>query len=471
MIANLFNVASLAMMAIVTQDQTQLRAAPKDQAQPQAVLWQGDSLEIRAQKLDYLQVYDHRRERAGYVKASQVRLVSLEPKDANDNLTVVRFLRDTPGAEALGISYTAAYIKAAPATEITPEAFDALGSMAERLARRASSKQSKQNDEIIAAHLEVVAQYGVKIQGFERDGRMQLCYDGEAFRRVLAMAASNEQQARAALALTRNDCIDPAMPPAQKVALDTWRADVLDRVNPTGLPEYIKNRLHMRAAGIWSGIAFQMTRKQLPSSVAAQRALSELAAVDKEEMTNDDVNTYAEAGLRVGASRWAGENMAKGKSSLNIQTTVGKPGETCITLQDQKSTKPLMNRCTYGIVWPSSARANASATALALAVQPMDGWRELWLFHQLNGNWVVDVLPPSLSDPELGYVEFAGWVPATNKLLVARETKTEGRFKRSFDVVNMDTLQVENSADKPGSLSIFYRWQDPAWKQQTVSLR
>ena len=471
MIANLFNVASLAMMAIVTQDQTQLRAAPKDQAQPQAVLWQGDSLEIRAQKLDYLQVYDHRRERAGYVKASQVRLVSLEAKDANDNLTVVRFLRDTPGAEALGISYTAAYIKAAPATEITPEAFDALGSMAERLARRASSKQSKQNDEIIAAHLEVVAQYGVKIQGFERDGRMQLCYDGEAFRRVLAMAASNEQQARAALALTRNDCIDPAMPPAQKVALDTWRADVLDRVNPTGLPEYIKNRLHMRAAGIWSGIAFQMTRKQLPSSVAAQRALSELAAVDKEEMTIDDVNTYAEAGLRVGVSRWAGENMAKGKSSLNIQTTVGKPGETCITLQDQKSTKPLMNRCTYGIAWPSSARANASGTALALAVQPMDGWRELWLFHQLNGNWVVDVLPPSLSDPELGYVEFAGWVPATNKLLVARETKTEGRFKRSFDVVNMDTLQVENSADKPGSLSIFYRWQDPAWKQQTVSLR
>ena len=126
--------AAIASMAIVTQDQASLRAAQKDSAQQQAVLWQGDSLEIRGEKMDYLQVYDHRRERAGYIRASQVRKVSLAPADSGELLSVVRFLKDTPGAEAMGIAYTAAFLKAAPANAIGPEAFDALGGMAERLA-------------------------------------------------------------------------------------------------------------------------------------------------------------------------------------------------------------------------------------------------------------------------------------------------------------------------------------------------
>lgn len=136
-------IAAAVVLAIVTQDQAALRASPKDTAQQQAVLWQGDSLEIRGEKQDFLQVYDHRRERAGYIRASQVRKVSLAPADAPELLSVVRFLRDTPGAESLGIGYAAAYLKAAPAAAITAEPFDALGSMADRLARRASSKQGK----------------------------------------------------------------------------------------------------------------------------------------------------------------------------------------------------------------------------------------------------------------------------------------------------------------------------------------
>ena len=48
--------------AIVVQDQASLRAAPRDGAQQQASLWQGEVLEVRGERLDYLQVWDHKRE-------------------------------------------------------------------------------------------------------------------------------------------------------------------------------------------------------------------------------------------------------------------------------------------------------------------------------------------------------------------------------------------------------------------------
>ena len=101
----------------------------------------------------------------------------------------------------------------------------------------------------------------------------------------------------------------------------------------------------------------------------------------------------------------------------------------------------------------------------------MAAWRELWVFHKVASGWAIDVLPPAAVDPDIGYAEFAGWVPGAVKMLVAREARVEGRFKRSFEVVSLETLAVENGADKPGSLSLFHRWQDPAWKRQTLSLR
>jgi hypothetical protein len=464
----------IALMAIVVLDQTPLRAAPRDSAQQQAVLWQGDSVEVRGEKADYLQVYNHRRERAGYVKKSQVRDLSLRPEDAPELMAVVRFLRDTPGAEALGIGYIAAYLKAAPAEAINAEIFDALGTMAERLAQRASSGKTKQDDQVIAAHLDVVAQYGVILQGFEQDGRIRLCYDGEAFRRVLAMDASNEQKARAALAITRQDCINPAMNPLERNNLNAWRAKILDKVDLANVPDYLKNRLHMRRASAWSSMAYQFARTgDAVAQTAANRALQELASINKHELTDGDSTAYTDAAIRVGASRWAAEPIPEAKIGLHIVTSAGEPGETCVALVDVKHTQenPLIKRCSYSVIWAASARANANNTALTLAVQPMEAWRELWVFHQFGGQWVIDVLPPALTEPNLGYVEFAGWVPATNKILAAREIKIDGRFKRSFDLVSLDSLQVEKTADKPESLSAFYRWQDPLWKSQNVILR
>ena len=460
-------------LAIVVEDQSALRAEPRRSATQHAVLWAGDTLEVRGERLDYLQVYDHRRERAGFVRTRDVRRITLDPARAGDLFAVVQFLRESPGDEALGIAYAAAYLRAAPAKAIGADAFDALGTLADHLAQRASSNRNSSRDVTFAAHLEVAAQYGVAIRSFERAGRMQLCYDGEAFRRVLALPASDEQKARAALALTRPECADPDMTPVQRHAFDTWRTDVLDRAPRGELSNLMKNRLRMRSAAVWASVAFQRSRRGEDSRDAAERALSELAAVDARHLAESDADDYSEAAVRVGASRWAAEPAVPNKSDLKLVTEPGEPGQTCLLLVDAKHgpKSPLLRQCTFATVWLNSARINAQGTAVALAVQPLESWRELWVFHRDGNRWHVDIAPPGADSPDLGYIEFAGWVPGGKKLLAAREIETDDRFVQSFELLDLATLNVDKRADKPDYLSIFYRWQDPEWKSQTVSLR
>ena len=470
--------ATLVVIAIVTQDQSALRAAPRESAPQQAVLWQGDSLEIRGQKGDYLQVYDHRRERAGYIRATQVRSQSLKPEAAAELLAVVRFLRDTPGSEALGISYAAAYLRAAPAEAINGEAFDALGAMADRLAGRASARQGKASGGVVAAHLEVVASYGVNMLSFEREGQVQICYNGDAFRRVLALPATDSEKALAALALTKHECVASTLTPVERFATDNWRAEILDRVDTRNLSEVLKNRLRLRQAGVWAGLAYQRARRpelaQSAAQAAATRSLQALAAINKSELAETDLPAYSDAAIRVGASRWAAEPYSAAPAGkLTVAVSPGQPGETCVHLVDAKHDQKnsLFTRCTFGVVWPASATANRQGSALALAVQPLDSWREMWVFRQGPDGWSVEILPPGLDSPNLGYVEFAGWVPGNAQMLAAREIKVDGRYKQSFEVLQMATLAVEKQADKPNNLSTFYRWQDPVWKGQTVAIR
>ena len=461
-------------LSIVTQDQSALRAAPRESAPQQTMLSQGDTLEVRGEKHDYLQVYDHRRERAGYVRASQVRRTSLTNAEAPELLAVARFVRDTPGSEALGIALVAAYIKAAPAQAIDAEPFDILGTLADRLARRASTA-TKAQEATIAAHIEVAKGYGVSFKDVERDGRVRVCYDGEAFRRVLALSKDGQQQAVAALAITRPECIDPAMLPTARVGVDAWRAEVLDRVDTARLPEHIKNRLHARRAGVWASVAFNQARRGQSPTIAAARALEALASVNKVELAEEDQTAYTEAAIRVGAVRWGAPSVGSvaAAAKVLVTTSSGESGQTCVALSDAKqvNAQPVTVRCTYGIVWAQSAAVNAAGTVVTLAVQPLDGWRELWVFKRGVEGWTVDVLPPASSSPDLGYVEFAGWVPGGTHFLAARETRVDGRLRKSFELVRLDTLTTEKKAEEPSSLSTFYRWQDAAWKQQTVSLR
>ena len=474
---------ALAVMAIVTTDQSSLRAAPRDSAPQQAVLWQGDRLEIRGEKGDYLQVYDHRRERAGFVRNTQVRVQSLKPEAAPELLSIVRFLKDSPGSEALGIGYATAYLMAVPPEGVNGEVFDALGTMADRLARRASARQAnKVAADTVAAQLEVAASYGVEMQSFEREGQMQLCYNGDAHRRVLALPATDRQKAQSALALTRHECAAPTLTPVERFTYDNWRAEVLDRVAMQELPGVFKNRLHLRKAGVWASLAYQRARRPefTTSAVqaAATRAIDELASINKSELAESDLAAYSDAAIRVGASRWAAMPhaatvAAKAPARLSIRTVAGQPGETCIQLIDAKRSvdKPALSRCTYGLVWNASLSVNREGSALALAVQPLDTWREIWIFREGSDGWALDVVPPGLDSPTLGYVEFAGWVPGNAQMLTAREVRVDGRYKTSFETLNMSTLEIAKQADKPGNLSLFYRWQDPQWKSQTVAVR
>ncbi|HZM47464.1 MAG TPA: hypothetical protein VFC14_21795 [Burkholderiales bacterium] len=471
--------AQAAETAIVIKDRTSLRAAPRDSAQQQAVLWQGEAVEIRGERLDYLQVYDYRRERGGFVHASQIRRMKLTAEEAPEVLAIARFIRDTPGAEALGIGYVAAYIQAAPAEVLRSpagiEALDALGTFADRLAHRASSgtAQARTGETTLTAHLDVAARYGVRLTNHERSGRMQICYEGDAFRRVLALPSSPEQRARAVLALTRPECVDPDGSVVERNRINEWRAEVLDGVDASALPGYLKNRVLLRRASTWSALAFQKARNGTPADAAANRALSDLAGIDKSELTDDDLAPYNDAAMRVNASRWAALPAATNSRRLQIVTAPGNPGETCVALVDAKNegAAPLARRCTYGIVWTSSATLNREGNALALAVQTMEAWREMWIFRKTADGWTVRVLPPAATMPEVGYVEFAGWVPGGAEILVAREARGEGKYRRSFEVLRLDTLAVARQAGDPEILGPFQRWQDPAWKRLTLSVR
>jgi hypothetical protein len=482
----------LLSLAIVTQDQIPLRGAPEENAPRHAVLTQGDTLEVRGIKGDYLQVYDHRRERAGYVLATQAAQHQLDAPTAPKLLAVAEFLKNQPGSESLGIAYSAAFLKAAPAQMIDANAFEALGRMADRLAWRAS--RLPQNDEkparLVAAHMESAASYGVTFYSVEKNDKVTLCYDGDAWRQVLTLPASAAQKTSAALSLTRHECVRSGLLPSQQLETNLQRAETLGRAldegnKKTDLPEHLKNRLKSRAAGVWASIAHQRSMKADSDAAAAisvlqagQTAETLLAGIDKNALTASDRLDWNIAAIRLGASRWAAQPQtlaAPVKGRPGIQLAAGeKPGQTCVKVITAEGAKPAPGdaaHCTFGHVWTSSLAVSPDGRHMTLAVQPLDTWRELWVFHKEQDGWQLDIVPPATDDPELGYIEFAGWVPGNQQMIVARETVVGGQSKTSFELWNRNTLSVERRADKPGSLTAFYRWQDPLWKSGTLAVR
>ncbi len=293
------------LVALVVQDQTTLRAAAHDNAPRQTSLTAGDWLEVRGERQGYLEVYDHRRERQGYVRPSALRSYTVEEASAPKLGTLVEYLRDAPGQESLGIGYVALYLKAAPPSAASAEVFDALGTMAERLGRRASARVAKAGDGALAAQLETAESYGVHFVSFERDGETRVCYDGEAYRHVLALGGTGAERTRAVLGLTDPGCVDPALGPSAALALVKTQAETLAAVDVAALgpdvPAFERARRRRRRATVQADLAYYAARTgdAALAGQASEAAKRELALADRATLADEDRLAYEEAALHV----------------------------------------------------------------------------------------------------------------------------------------------------------------------------
>jgi hypothetical protein len=485
--------AAILLVAIVAEDPAVLRNAPRDDAPAQAALWRGDWLEVRGETAGFLKVWDHRHERPGFIRPHIVRVHRLDEAGAPELKAVVRFLRDASGYESLGIGYAAMYLRAAPAGSDTSEVLAAIGGMADRLARRASGRRTTVRDTALAGHLEVAANYGVRFETIDGDlteGSGRLCYDGEAWERVLATpGAAALERARAALFLASTRCQPALLPPAKQRELNDRRLQALEELDPAALTPALGGRVRLAHAEALAWRAFDEARRAgagaLENAAKSEAAaVRELALTDRGVLAPEDLIRYDETAMRVAASRWATESATRDtrKRPIAVTTAPRMAGETCVRVVAALSggapandnTKPLAERCTYGVVWASALRWSASGTVATLVVQPLPAWTELWVLRRgtdAAGTWTIDPLAPATTEPELGYVESAGVSPDGAKLLVVREARVSGHPTRKFQVLAASSLGIELQASDVTRLSAFKRWQAAWWKAGTLALR
>jgi hypothetical protein len=478
------------LVALVVQNQTPLRATAHENAPRQTNLTAGDWLEVRGERQGYLEVYDHRHERPGYVRPAMVRTYGVDEAAAPKLGALVEYLRDAPGQESLGIGYVALFLRAAPPAAAGSEVFDALGTMAERLGRRASARVAKAGDGSLAAEIEVAESYGVHFASFEREGEAHVCYDGEAFRHVLALGGTGGERARAALGLTDPRCVDPALGPTAVLAFTKWRAEVLAGVDPSALgpdvPAFQRARLRLRRSSVEADLAYYAARTGdlALAKQAGEAARHELELTDRSVLADDDRLAYEEAALRTASVRWASEPAAALPASpaLEIAIAAGDPGQTCVRVKKRATPQAApFEHCTYGVVWPSSVRTLPHDAAIAMVVEPLPGWSELLVLHPTAEGWTADTMAPAAIDPELGYVELAGFSPDGAHLLVVRESRASGPLgaphtlapwvDRTFQVVATSGLQVEKQAPSLANFPTFRHWQTADWRRGTLALR
>jgi len=488
--------AAIVLVALVADDPAVLRNAPRDDAPAQATLWRGDWVEVRGETAGFLRVYDYRHERPGYIRPTIVRVHRLEAASTPELVAVVRFLRDANGSESLGIGYAALALRAAPAGTDTSEVMAAIGTMADRLARRASGARADTRNATLTAHIEVAEFYGVKFTSVEAVAmgagvtggqRARLCYDGAAWEGVLAApAAAPIERARAALFLAGRSCQDytRALAPTEARAWNDRRVQALQSIEypaEAALPSALLGRVRLRRAEAYAWRAFDEARRaNLEAAARAESAaVHELALTDRGVLAPEDVGLYEEVAVRVGASRWATEPAQKpaAKRAVDVVFAPRGEGETCVRVVQAAvagKTRTLGERCTYGLVWQSALRWAPSGAAATIAVQPLAAWTELWVLHRGgDGAWAIETLTPATSDPDtaVGYAEAAGFSPDGGRLLVVREARAGGQITRRFQVVETATLVVERWAARAEKLSAFKRWSSPAWRAGTLALR
>jgi len=458
---------ALSLLAgIVVGDHVALRAGPERVAAQQAVLWKGDWLEVRGEKAGWLKVWDHRHERGGWVSVKNVKPVEVTEAAAPGLRAVVEFLRDTPGQESLGIAYAGLYLKASPRGAIDARLLISVGAMADRLAARASQQTLATPEAATAEHLEVARSWGIGLATLERSDGVRICYDGSAFHGGLALAPSPADAATAVLALTEPGCEPDGLGVSARVAREEGRLALLSRVDPVRVGGPAGNRLRIRRAEVAAHLAWATARKgDLAGAAArAEEALAMLARVDKEELEAEDAPTLAAAAVAVATVRWA--QLPAIDTGLALRVSRRGTGETCVAVADAEP------RCTHGQVWTSSLRASADRRAAVIAVAPLPGWLELWMYRRArDGTWLVDVLAPDTEGPDRGYVELAGFSDDGAHAVLVRESRIDGAVRRTFESVTLASLAVDKQAGNLGALGNARAWATAEWRQRTLALR
>jgi hypothetical protein len=451
--------------AVVTGDHVALRAAPERTAAQQAALWKGDWLEVRGERRGWLEVYDHRHDRPGWIARHNARVIKLDEAAAPALRAVVDFLRDAPGSESLGIAYAALYMKVAPRGGIDADLLVSLGTLSQRLADHASHA----TDPATSEQIEVAQSWGVVLASVELSGATRICYDGAAFRQALALTPSPDDAATSVLALTDPAC-DPALPGATaQAARDEAELSLLERVDPTRVAGPLGNRVRLRRAMIGARLAWAVARGGDVSraSKLAEDAVDAFARLERSELADEDIDSADAAALAVASARWAAlPAQVPGKDAPKLAITAGEPGETCVTVASSPA------QCTHGQLWPASFRMSPDRHAAVIAVAPLPGWLELWVFRRASdGGWTVDVLAPATDAVDLGYVELAGWSPDGTRALLVREARADGKVRRELDLVRLDTLAVEKQSATLSGLGAAKRWASADWRGRTVALR
>ncbi len=453
------------LVAIVVEPNVMLRASPQDHAVRVAPLQRGDWLEVRGERAGVVAVYDHARERPGYVRAHHVRIYPLDATALPALDAVITFLKDSPGQEALGMGYVALYLKASAGAPVPAEIWDALGGMADRLARRASVRRT--TDITLAGDLDVAARYGVRFVSVEAEGRTQLCYDGEAHRKTLAARAAPNARVRAALALTREHCLPPNMTATQQQTWNDWRAEVLSDVDTVDVTPWLANRLWLRRVEVHSARVFALARgnNAVAAAAAAEETLNALARVQRAELADEDKPALDGASMRASLARLALETPTAKPAGSHVEVvfTAGEPGQTCVQVRGKSGASP--SQCTYAVVWPATVQVLPQDRGVTLVVQPLGGWSELWLARPDDTGWKWDVLVPAASAPGVGYVEMAGASPDGKHLLVVREALGTPDVRRDFQQLNVETLKVEHLAHEAAGFRPFRMWSSARWRQ------
>jgi hypothetical protein len=275
------------------------------------------------------------------------------------------------------------------------------------------------------------------------------------------------------------------LPVKQYAHNDLWRLRALESIDfaaASALPAWLAGRVRLRLAEAQAWKAFDEARQghDAAASRAESAAVRELALCDRGTLAPEDLDLYEESAVRVAASRWAAETPPKetGKRGVALTFTPRAPGETCVRAVEQTGARTgaaprtLAERCTFGVVWRSALRWAPSGSAATLAVQPLPAWTELWTLRRgEDGGWSFDTLTAATTEPEVGYVESAGFSPDGNHLLVVREARVGGHVTRRFQVLASAGLSVEKWAGSADRLLAFKRWSSPAWRAATLALR